>query len=87
MELKAALPVLKPAIYECWSQIGHDVLQCAEECGEDVDNVMALEACLDADRLLLVCNNRAAYDLYKTLIKEHGWHKTVEFLARSISLN
>ena len=87
MELKDALPILRPAIIQCWSQIGYDVLQCAEECGESVDNQEAIESCLDADRLLLVCNNREAYDLYKTVVAKHGWGKTVSFFTKHIQLN
>ena len=86
MQLKDTLPILKPAVEECWSQIAPDIYECSEACGESVDNHVAVEACLDADRLLLVCNNEAAHTLYKAVVKEHGWDKTVKFFAKHCQL-
>lgn len=87
MELKTALPILESAISRVWSQIGFDVLECAEQCGESVDNYTAVESCLDADRLVLNGNDRVAQDLYRALIKEHGYGKLIEFLAKNVRLN
>lgn len=86
MELTQSLSVLEPAIWQCWSQIATDILECAEACGDSVDNREAIEACLDADRLLLVCDLTEAHALYKTVVREHGWDETVQFFARNIKL-
>ena len=87
MELKTALPILQSAIHKTWSQIGFDVLECAETCGESVDNWSAVEACLDADRLVINGGDPVAQDLYRALIQEHGYDKVIDYLAKNISLN
>lgn len=87
MELIDALTVLRPAIYEAWSQIGTDILECADSCGDSLDNYEAVEACLDADRLLLVCNNETAHSLVKSLYKQHSYHAVLQFLAKHIQLH
>lgn len=86
MELELARATLEPAIWQCWSQIAPDIFACAEACGDSVDNREAIEACLDADRLLLVCNLEHAHELYKQVVKAHGWNETVEFFDQHIKL-
>lgn len=86
MELKQSLSVLEPAIWQCWSQIASDVFECAQACGCRVSNREAIEACLDADRLLLVCNLTEAHALFKSVVQLHGWEKTARFFARHIKL-
>ena len=86
MELANAINTLAPAVVACWQQIGHDVLQCAAECGDEVDNEEAVEACLDADRLLLVCNNKDAHTLHKELCKQYSYSVIIKQLAAQIQL-
>lgn len=86
MELKEALKTLKPAIELCWSQIAYDVLAAAETVGDTVNNEEAVEACLDADRLLLVTENAEAHQLARDLYREWGYHKVLTYLSDNISL-
>ena len=87
MKLEESLSVLRPAIIKTWCQIGHDVLSCAEECGETVDNEQAVESCLDADRLLLNGNDQKAHALLNELFKEHGYNKVLKFFTKHVDLN
>lgn len=82
MELKEALKTLKPAIKLCWGQIAYDVLAAADT----VNNEEAVEACLDADRLLLVTENAEAHQLARDLCSEWGYRKVLTYLSDNISL-
>lgn len=86
MQLEQALINLRPAIVKCWQQIGFDVLESVESCGDSIDNFTAVEACIDADSLLLVCNNKPAWELAKTIIREHGYDRVLKFLDQHIQL-
>jgi hypothetical protein len=86
MLLNDAVQVLEPAIVDCWSQIGYDVLQAVEATGETIDNWEAVETCLDADRLWLVIDNRPAWQLAKDLFKQYDYHTVIDFLSKRIQL-
>lgn len=85
MELNDALK-LKPAIIRTWNEIGSDLVECAAECGEDVSNEEALEACLDADRLLTNGKDSEANDLARKLVAKFGYDKVLKTLAKNIQL-
>jgi hypothetical protein len=38
-------------VWACWQSIGHDVEQACAEMDERLTNEMAVESCLDADRM------------------------------------
>jgi len=71
---------LKGTIYDVWSKIAPD----AEDLVED--NLQAMEICLDADRLLLVAEDEEAYDFLHEVMDDHGYGKTLRFLAKHIHL-
>lgn len=77
-------PNLISAIKNVWSQIGSDLESNCAECDEELTNDVAFEACLDADRILLVANNQPAHEELKSLFKEHGWSKVVKAAQRHI---
>jgi predicted dinucleotide-binding enzyme len=65
-----------PALYRTWNAIAYDLMECGE-----VDNEMAMEACVDCDRMLVYGDSEAAYHEVKSLIKQHGWRAVIEALA------
>ena len=54
--------------------------------GDTVNNEEAVEACLDADRLLLVTENAEAQQLARDLYREWGYHRVLTYLSDNISL-
>ena len=84
----AFLSDVKRAIWLTWQAIGHDVEQCAEECGERVKNDGAVESCIDADRLLDYggINGLIADTAITAAIRDHGYPKVLRFLSRNIRL-
>lgn len=88
-------PVVLPeglvgAIYVVWSQIGHDVEQCAADCGETVDNESAVESCIDADRLEMYGPKSRAKELSKALdkmIAEHGYPRVLRAISKVCRLS
>lgn len=83
MKLDAAfIKRLQTPMWATWNAIGYDIMQCTEDCGEILDNEMAVEACIDADRLWLNGNDREADDLVRAACVEHGYDKTLKFLCQ-----
>jgi hypothetical protein len=71
---------LKEPIYHVWSQIAPDAEGLVE------DNLQAMEICLDADRLILVADDKESYDYFHRVMDDHGYGKTLKFLAKHIHL-
>jgi hypothetical protein len=83
---KELIARLNTPMWNTWDAIGHDVYACAEECGETLGNEEAVESCIDANRLWLNGNDKAADDLIHELCKEHGYAKVLKFLAKHYQL-
>jgi hypothetical protein len=79
---KAFIDRLRNPMWITWNAIGHDIIQCMEECGEVLDNEMAIEACIDANRLMLNGNDKEADDLVRNACVEHGYSETLKFLSK-----
>lgn len=78
---QAVIDVLKQPIYEVWNSIAPDMMECCEMSNGD-----ALEACIDADRLITFGNHVAANDLVKQMFKDHDYKTLYKFLHENISL-
>ena len=78
---KSVLSVVKTPILQCWNAIAPDVYDFCED-----DNEIAIEMCIDADRLVLVVDEPEAYQAVKDLIKENGYQSVLSFLSKNIQL-
>lgn len=83
---KALINKVQAAVQRTWNYIGCESAQLAQECGESLTNVAAMEGCIDAGRLTFVAKDVEAEQLVGAAIDEHGWDKTVRYLSRHIRL-
>jgi hypothetical protein len=86
MELREGTKQLVEPVLRVWDAIGYDVEEGMQACGEELDNEVAIESCLDADRLLLTGNNAEAHALCRNLCREHGFNQVVRDLAKQVVL-
>mgnify|MGYP003382518353 CR=1 FL=1 len=88
--IPAPSAALLRGINQVWQQIGMDCEQCAAECGESIDNETAVEASMDADRLLpsmgFVRDDGAAHRELRELIDAHGYDAVHRTLCRHLRL-
>ena len=73
------LSILKRAVENTWSQIGHDI--------GDVPNDEAIEACVDADRLEYNGDDEEANKLFRAICNKHSYHAALQWLSNNISIN
>ena len=80
---QALIKKLTAPMWATWNAIGHDIMAC----GEDIDNEMAVEACIDANRLETFGGDtgRECDQLVRDLCVEHGYHTVLKFLCRHFS--
>lgn len=76
---------LKNGINGVWNAIANDVCVAALECGDEMTNEIAIELCVDADRLSTFGYKSADAEL-EALVKEHGYDKVFKALCQQISL-
>jgi hypothetical protein len=68
---------LARAMNVTWQQIAADLY----ECSPDLSNDEAIEACVDADRLLFNGESAEAHAEMKALCAEHGYHAVLDALS------
>ena len=79
------LAELRHIAVQVWQQIGHDVLQCAAECGGDeIDNAAAIESCFDADRPQMV--GEAERVLTKLAFEKYGFDAVCLAVSKTLNL-
>lgn len=63
------------AVHATWQAIGSDLVAACEECGEEVDNYCAVEACIDADRIVMYggANGKAAQEEFRSRVDVVGY--------------
>ena len=71
------------AIHNTWQAIGSDLLS---GCDEEPDNEGAVEACMDADRIVMYGGNggQTAQDEFRARIKVLGYGKALTELAKAL---
>lgn len=79
----AFLDKVRSALATTWGQIGADV---ENNVRDDLTNVTAVECCIDADHLMTFSGDIAADEAITLAISEHGYEKTLYFLAEHILL-
>ena len=79
---KNVVSKLSQPMWRTWNEIASDV----EACGGRMSNGVAVESCIDADRLLYNGHSKDASDLITALCKEHGYMKVHRFLCRNFKL-
>lgn len=75
---QAVVAQLKAPMWKVWNYIGHDVADMCEG-----DNEIAIEMCIDANRLSMCVNEPEAEALIMQLIKEHTYPKVLKFLSKN----
>lgn len=75
---KAVVDRLKTPMWDAWNYIGHDVYEMCEG-----DNEVAIEMCIDADRLTTCAEDEEAQLLVRALIAEHSYPKVLKFLSKN----
>lgn len=74
------------AIVQVWNAIAYDLDEAAATCGERVTNTAAVEACIDADRLVTFARDAAAEAEVQRAIAAVGYPAVLRKLAREIKL-
>lgn len=76
------------AIWATWNEIGSDCMACSQECGEEINNEGAIEACIDADRLSMHGDEqgKSADAELDALLKEHKYDAVMKALKKQIQL-
>jgi hypothetical protein len=86
MELNQdTLHTLRHPIVRVWDIIGSDCMTAAGETDESITNEMAVEACLDANRLQQF-GFKEEDRMVTKLILEHTYQDVVKFLCEHIKL-
>jgi hypothetical protein len=73
---------VKPAILRVWNSVAADL--CDDD--DEMSNQLAIEYCIDADRLWLCGEDKDANDLVREQCKIHGHTRVLKFLSRNISI-
>lgn len=74
---------LKEPIHKVWDIIGLDVLAIE---GNNPPNHVAIEYCIDADRLPILVNETNAMRIIRDLIYIYGYEKVLNLLDENIKL-
>lgn len=74
------------AVHSTWQAIGSDLLQACAECGEEPDNEGAVEACMDADRIVAYGGPEgvAAQEEFRARMHQVGYSTALSELARQL---
>jgi hypothetical protein len=75
---QAVVTQLSNPLWKVWNYIAAD---CYEMC--EGDNEIAMEMCIDANRLSTCVDEPVAEALVMSLIKEHGYPKVLKFLSKN----
>lgn len=82
----AVINRLRNPITQTWSIIAADLLDGFAACGEEMDNEMAIEGTIDANRLHLTGRDKEADELVTALVVEHGYTVVLKFLSAHFNL-
>ena len=82
---KTFLDAVSPAIYSTWQYIGSDSMNCAAECGEDLDNHAAVQGTLDAGYIERQ-GYRPVSKLLEAAYDAHGYEAVERYLVKHIRL-
>lgn len=90
---------LEDPIWSTWQAIASDLQQAYEFSGEEMDNLGAIEGCIDSDRLRCYGDpgnhasvmrgspvGNAAQDLVRALVMAHGYPTVLKWLGSKIQL-
>lgn len=74
---------LNAPMWATWNAIGYDIQASCQEVGEQLDNEMAVEACIDANRLATFGGSTGdeCDKLVRDLCVKHGYHTVLKFLC------
>ena len=79
---QAFIQRVKPVILKVWNAIAADLCDDSDE----LDNDLAIESCIDANRLFINGEDQEADFLLREQCRMHGYTKVLKFLSRNISL-
>jgi hypothetical protein len=72
------------ALNATWQAIGPDLMQCAEETGGELDNEEVVEACFDADRIVVYGGDhgKSSQDEFRTMIRETSYREALQHVIK-----
>lgn len=75
---------LMQALNATWQAIGPDLMQCAEETGSELDNEEVVEACFDADRIVVYGGElgKASQDEFRAMIRETSYREALKHVIK-----
>ncbi len=84
---EAFIATIKPAVVATWDYIASDMYQVSAEMDERMTNEIALEGCVDANRISGFPANAPEVDqLISAAFEQHGYKKVMGFLKKHIKL-
>lgn len=85
---KAFLDFVKPVLWATWNYIGGDLEQGCQEMGETLTNEVAIESCLDADRLSSCTHDKKSGQRVQAYLRamydKHGYEEVFKFLCKNV---
>ena len=80
------LRVVRGPINSVWSTIGTDCEEACAIAGDELTNEIAVEACIDANRIEQFTGRKDVDKYISELIKQHTYAKVLKFLSKNILL-
>ena len=74
---------LKDALNTSWQYVAQDL---SDEDYESYTNIDAIEIAIDADRLLLLGNDKEAHSYLRECILAHGYGAVIKFLGENVQV-
>ena len=78
-------PLIAP-ITKVWGEIADDLISSTAECGDRMTNAIAIETCIDADRLVINGQDPGADKYLEQTIKDYGYESVFKTLCKHIHL-
>lgn len=74
------------AVNATWQAIASDLIEACAECGEEVDALGAIEACIDADRIVMYGGEegQAAQNEFRARSAQVGYSQALKELAEQM---
>lgn len=88
LEIDAIVATLRGPVFNTWQQIGGDVEESCASCEEKLTNAVAIEACLDANRMRMYggASGVEADELVGKLAREGHYTQVYRALCRALQL-
>lgn len=77
---------LMQALHATWQAIGPDLMQCAEGAGCELDNEEVVEACFDADSIVMYGEalGQVAQDEFRAMVRETSYSEALQHVIKHL---